>query len=351
VLATLNGSRGRTGHWGTRWRSLLCLAVILGMAMGPPTVPPVTALTVKAAAARAVSGATGGQRPRPATSYYMKTVSTTVAQRRGCRIATGIKRGREPVEALVVLAFGRPRHPNGRYGASLFGVRFASTKAIRRAGVAFAKGFLRCALRRPGATLRLALGTSNYGSRVTWAHGRAWATMVNRANETLIHRGWAGRVSIVGAIDIELSWNGPKTTKAWVRGYDSANRWPYYNFGDAANCPPYGQCAGGWTMKDVWYVSWGALPAYALPQIYTGSGSMARQWFNIALYSYREQRSHMTIAGVMSQRGACRDSRDPCHGMNNSPSRAWTQLVGLLNRHPGTKQQPRFATDIRWHSR
>jgi hypothetical protein len=273
-----------------------------------------------------------------------------VLNRRGCRIAHGVKVGRQPAEALVVLAFGRPRHPN-RYGASLFGVRFASTKAIRQGGVAFAKGFLRCARKGSGATLRLALGTSNYGNRVGRAHGRAWAWMVNRANETLAKRGWGDRVTIVGAIDIELSWNGPKTTKAWVRGYDSANRWPYYNFGDAADCPPYGRCAGGWTMKDVWYVSWGALPAYPLPQIYTGSGSMARQWFNIALYSFRKHRSHMTIAGVMSQRGACRDSRDSCRGMNNSPSKAWTQLVGLLNRHPGTRQQPRFATDIRWRPR
>ena len=104
-------------------------------------------------------------------------------------------------------------------------------------------------------------------------------------------------------------------------------------------------------MKDVWYVSWGATPALPLPQIYTGSGSMARQWFNIALYSYRKHRSRMSIVGIMSQRGACRDSRDPCHGMKNTPSQAWNQLVRLLNRHPGTRQHPPFATDIRWRPR
>jgi hypothetical protein len=347
VLAKLNGSDGRRSHWGIRRGSLLCLAVIMAT-LGSAPEPPTLSATVVKAVARPALQVTAAGRPQPATSYYMKTVSPRILQRRGCRIAHGTKAGRQPAEALVVLAFGRPRHTKGRYGASLFGVRFASTKAIRRAGVAFAKGFLRCTRKESGATLRLALGTSNYGRRVGKLHGRDWALMVNRANETLALRGWRSRVTIVGAIDIELSWNGPKKSKAWVRGYDSANRWPYYNFGDAADCPPYGRCAGGWTMKDVWYVSWGATPAHPLPQIYTGTGSMARQWFNIALYSYREHRSHMSIAGVMSQRGACRDSRDPCRGMNNSPSQAWKQLVGLLNRHPATKQRPQFATDIRW---
>jgi hypothetical protein len=55
----------------------------------------------------------------------------------------------------------------------------------------------------------------------------------------------------------------------------------------------------------------------------------------------------MRIAGVMSQRGACRLTGDPCRGMNNTPGTAWRQLYRLLNRDPRTRQHIQWATDIR----
>jgi hypothetical protein len=265
----------------------------------------------------------------------------------GCSFGRGATQGTQPTDALVVLAMGRPRHKWGLYGTSLFGRGFASTGRIRDAGLAFAAGFRQCSGTHH-STLRIALGTSNYGKGVTGAHGRAWARMVNSANRVLARRGWSNRIDIVGASDIELTWNGPVRTRDWVRGYDSANEWPYYDFGDAAGCPPYGWCYGAWTMEDVWYVAWGAPPAIPLPEIYTRSGSSAKQWYRIGLYSAQRHGSRMAFAGVMSQRKACRQSKDPCHGMNNSPAKAWRQLSNLLNSRHETAQRLRFTTDIAW---
>jgi hypothetical protein len=287
-------------------------------------------------------------RPATATSYYLKTTATKTLNRMGCTFGQGATRGGQPRDALVVLAMGRPRHKPGHYGTSLFRDGFASTARIRDAGVAFAGGFRRCSSKNHRASLRIALGTSNYGRAVSYGHGRAWARMVNAANDVLAERGWSGQIDVVGANDIELLWNGPRTTKAWIRGYDAVNEWPYYDFGDAAGCPPYRWCAGAWTMEDVWYVAWGAAPAIPLPQIYTGSGISAKQWFRIGLYSEHRHGSHMAFAGVMSQQKACHQSHDPCRGMNNSPAQAWAQLNGLLNSRRETAQRLRWSTDIAW---
>jgi hypothetical protein len=291
--------------------------------------------------------ASGGRAPAAATSYYMRTVNRHTTFRMGCRMGSRVVHGNEPEDALVVMAFGSPRH---RYvfGASLFGRGFADTGQIRRAGIQYARGFAACTKKRPDASLRIALGTSNYGSQVGFNHGKAWAWMVNTANSDLARLGLSSRIDITGANDIEPGWSGPKAARAWVRGYDKVNQWPYYNFGGAAGCPPFGDCLGWWTIEDVWYVSWGAAPALPLPEIYTKSGISARQWYHLSLYSTTKHGSAMTIAGVMSQHRACNQTPDPCHGMNNTPPRAWRQLSRVLNADHRTAQALHWVTDISW---
>jgi hypothetical protein len=312
------------------------------------------ALATAAGAAFALLGtphAAAETRPATSTSYYLRTVRPKSLDKMGCSFGKGVNARSQPSDALVVLAFGRPMLRRRTYGASLFGAHFATVSEIRNAGVAFAKGFHRCVRHKNQVSLRIVLGTSNYGRRVTYGHGRAWAGMVNAANRNMQERGWDHRIDFAGGNDIELSWNGPKTTRAWVRGYDSVNLWPYYNFGSADDCPPYGQCSGAWTMEDVWYVAWGAPPAIPLPEIYTHNSSQARQWYHIGLYSQQVHGSHMAFAGVMSQRTACRQSRDPCRGMNNGPRRAWRQFSWLLNSRRETAQRLRWSTDMSWHRR
>ena len=63
-------------------------------------------------------------------------------------------------------------------------------------------------------------------------------------------------VTVAGGDDIEPGWRGPAATRAWIRGYRSVTRTPYYDFGGAAGCPPIGWCQGHWRMEDVWYAAW-----------------------------------------------------------------------------------------------
>jgi hypothetical protein len=292
-------------------------------------------------------------RPAAAFSQYVKTTNPGKFLRLGCAEGRRLRGSMDPDGAIVVLDFGRPTQKGeGRghqWGASLFRRGFHPTAAIRRAAQAYARGAWRCMGGEKASThLTVAIGTSNFGRAVSFWHGRAWAQMVNDANEWALHQGYVHGVRFAGANDIELSWGRPKRTRAWVRGYDSVAKWPYYDYGDAAACPPRGRCLGSWTIEDVWYVAWGARSARPLPEIYTPNGIMAEQWYRLSLYSYRAHGVRMWIAGVMSQRTACRQSRDSCPGMNNTPARAWHLLHRALNRDKRTAQDLHWSTDIAW---
>jgi hypothetical protein len=281
-----------------------------------------------------------------AFSQYLKTTRMPTLDRLGCAEGRRLARSKQD-SAIVVLTFGSPMRRHGRSGASLFRSRFASTKQIGRAAQAYGLGYVRCSGKK-GPRLHVAIGTSNYGGGVTFRHGADWAGMVNGANDWARDQQIRGSVEFAGANDIELAWNGPGPSKAWVRGYDSRAEWPFYDFGDAADCPPRGSCIGAWTQEDLWFVAWGARSAWPLPQIYTPSRSMAQEWYRLSLYSYEHHGMRMTLAGALSQHAACRQSSDPCRGMNNSPPKAWHQLFALLNSDRRTAQQLRWLSDFRW---
>jgi hypothetical protein len=299
------------------------------------------------------AGGARGDRPGIAFSQYIKTTNSARLTRLGCAEGERLRRSTDPDGHIVVLAFGRPtqegKGSGRRWGASLFRKGFHPTSAIQRAALAYAQGAWDCMNGENASThLTVAIGTSNFGRAVSFRHGRAWGQMVNQANEWAAQRSYAQRIRFAGANDIELSWAGPRQTRAWVRGYDSVAEWPFYDYGDAAACPPRGDCHGPWTTEDVWYVAWGARSARPLPEIYNPSGIMAEQWYRLSLYSYEKHGIRMSIAGVMSQHKACRQSRDPCWGMNNSPATAWRQLHRRLNRDQRTAQPLHWSTDIAW---
>jgi hypothetical protein len=281
-----------------------------------------------------------------AFSQYVKTTRSKKLDHLGCLEGRRLARSKQE-SAIAILTFGSPVRRHGHSGASLFRGRFASTKQIRRAAQAYGGAYVRCSAGK-GPHLHLAIGTSNYGKSVTFRHGADWAGMVNDANDWGRAQGIHGRVQFAGANDIELGWNGPGPSKAWVKGFDSAAEWPFYDFGDAAGCPPRGRCIGAWTQEDLWFVAWGARSAWPLPQIYTPTRSMAQEWYRLSLYSYTQHGERMTLAGALSQHTACRQSSDPCRGMNNSPSKAWRQLYHVLNSDPRTAQQLRWLSDFRW---
>jgi hypothetical protein len=192
--------------------------------------------------------------------------------------------------------------------------------------------------------VRVAVGTSNYRGATTYAHGQAWAQMVNRLNAWSVASGISSVVTARGASDMELDWNKPATTRAWVDGYAAAYTGSsyLYNYGDAAGCPPYGSCNNGWTQEDVWYVSWGAQPAYPFPEIYTVSGSTARQWYQMSLYGHLRHGQAIEILGSLTQWAAAG------YCCTNPPEQGWTQLYDLLNADSRTAQSLPYSSDITW---
>ena len=277
----------------------------------------------------------------------MSTVSLSHLSRLGCVLGRAAKAGAASQDALVVLDFGMPMHHKGRFGASVFDGGFRTTNQIAGAVQAYAAGYVRCS-QGSNAHLELAAGTSNYGRDVTFKHGQMWGAMVNHVNGWLEAHWLAKRVHADGANDIEPGWRGPDVTRFWIRGYASVARSPYYFYGGAGGCPPYGYCLGDWTLEDIWYAAWGSGVAVPLPEIYANSGANAEQWHNLSLYSYLHHGQRMEIGGVMTQIQSCRDTHDPCRGISNLPNAGWSQLWMALNQDPRTAQPLRFLTDIAW---
>ncbi len=294
-----------------------------------------------------------GVPPPYSTSYYMKTIDTSTMYTLGCTL--GIEDWDTPgwMDSLVVLDYGMPRDLGGGvYGASLFSFGPVSTATIAEAVKAFGYGYYYCSLDEVGSHLRIGVGTSNYGSYVTYNHGRAWAQMVNQINSYFSAQGFFARVDAIGMNDMELSWNTPSVTRNWVNGYDSANEYYLYNFGDAAGCPsvsyPSWTCNNSWTLEDVWYISYGAAPSYPLPLIYANGGINARQWQWISRYGYTQHGAPMEFQGEMTQWLTCQTSG--CEdALDNTPAEGWTYLWDSINSDFRTAQEVlRYSTDIKW---
>jgi hypothetical protein len=299
--------------------------------------------------------------PPPATtSRYMYTTDSNALYTWGCNQGSAGENG------VIVLDFGKPEQSGSTYGASLFGFGFRSTAQIETAVKQFLRGYWDCS--PSGAYIVLAIGTSNCGppvcgpSAVNNAHGQAWAQMVNNvATWISLPPSYASKMSVAGANDIEMDFNTSTNTRAWVDGYDAVNNWPYYNFGDCAGCPyvlPSGggcpSCTpnNGWTKDDVWYVSWGAPPAWPLPEIYRTDGVNAWQWQRMSLYSYENHGARMYIKGSFTQWAACQgtggtDIQCRNDGLDNRPEAGYLQLYNALSSNPNTTLSSLpWSTDI-----
>ncbi len=289
--------------------------------------------------------------PLRASSYYMRTVNTMTLYNMGCALGERDKDVAGTQDSIVVLAYGMPRQVNGVYGASNFSNTFVSTAQIAAAAQQFGKGYYDCTGPDLASHLRLAVGTSNFGGQVTAGHGRAWAEMVNEVQAWFLRNGYTSQVDAAAANDMESGFNTPGATRAWLSGYSSGQWRVLYDVGDAAGCPPYGNCSStafaGWNVEETWFKSWGSPPVVPLPEIYTPSGSMAKQWQSLSLYSLTNHGQRMSIAGVMTQSQACRQGR-ACAGTNNTPATGRTQLWNALNADPRTAQELRWSTDIKW---
>jgi len=301
--------------------------------------------------------------PPYTTSRYMQNVNTSRHYDLGCQLGTRTKNLSGTQADVVILHYFKPvKFSDGSYGAGLLGGASAKTSQIAAAVREFAHGYYVCTGADTSSQLTVAVGTSNDGSGVTNAHGKAWASMVQSINNWLASNGYDKQTWAVGASDMELGWNSPGVTRAWVDGFGSVCCPKFYNYGDAAGCrydgrPAGDECGTGsypsWTAKDVWYVSWGASAAWPLPQIYRTDAVMAKQWYGLSLYTKNLTGSSMWIMGSLTQSTAC--AQVGCSAQTaNTPSQGWTQLWNAVNckyfttSTCPTGQTLTYSTDMSW---
>lgn len=296
----------------------------------------------------------------PATiSRYMRTTDPTVLQNLGAAAGRDAADRFGTQDEVVILFFGAPHQfPDGTFGATCYTGPDCTTSQIAAGAKAFALGYFIGAGLDVSSQLRLALGTSNFGGLVNRAHGEAWARMVNDVGAYLERSLVGTQVDVAGANDMELDWNTPAATRAWVDGYSALTDFYFlYNFGDAAGCPsdrtPSGDDCGTpthpeWTVEDVYHISWGAGPSLPLPQIYRNDGTNARQWYRLSLYAADRHGFPMRMSGSLTQHQACLEvSCDP--SIDNTPSQGWAQLFTAFNTNdPRTAQRLPWSTDIRF---
>jgi len=346
--------------------------------------------------------------PLYATSIYIQNPTSSEFYNLGC--AQGLRDRNLPGQQdnLVVLAFGKMWKVGSQYTLRTYtnpntGTRtnltFAEVENLARQ---YLLGYLSCS--DGNSLLALGIGSNNYDDmnidndpykfspdqatlrQTAYAFGQRFADTTYNLNEWIRASGYAGRLWVMGALDIEWAgreldkqtgkyyywWNTPYVTGGWVEGFNanSRGRELYLNYGACVGCPTRpnpnwvftttrdaNNVVMDWSQGDVYYVSWGAPPALPLPEIYDKNGVLARQWQAVSLYGALYKGGKMTFAGAMTQYLACQQRYDPrnpsqnCDTLkiDNTPEEGWSQLYYWLNQDRRTAQQVlRWVTDIRW---
>lgn len=316
--------------------------------------------------------------PLPAdysVSYYIQTTSSLEAYNYGCALGRTDRDLPGTQDRLVILDFGQPWYENGVYGTIIFRVPpvtefvFADFYTVKAVAQNYAAGYWNCTGSDTQSHLTLGIGTSNYlradmqNADRARQHGQLWAQTVVEVNSWLISTGYVSQVYAAGANDMELFWATPTLTRAWVDGFNAYDNDTaiYYNYGACEGCPQsYYSSIGSWTggvnyswhIEDVWYITWGIQPAWAVPEIYLSTGANARQWQTLSKYSAVQKGSRIDFSGSMTQYGACQqrggctfDSSDTM----NTPQEGWNQLWSYTYADPDTRMLLlRWMTDIRY---
>lgn len=211
------------------------------------------------------------------------------------------------------------------------------------------------------------MGTSNSGSAlpgtsVDYVAGQQWGSWIVAANNWLTDTAnnggfnYSTLVTIWGGDDVEPCFGPPAPARAFLDGYRTTTTNPIYNFGSCDGCVttytcPAAPCPnppalGGWTLDDIWYVSWGAWRSYPMPEIYYPT-AQAHQWKAISLYSIEAKgTAALQFDSPLSEYAACQQRT--CAPGFLTPSAAWQELVNALAEDARTAWTPSFSSDIRW---
>jgi hypothetical protein len=239
--------------------------------------------------------------PKTDWSFYVRTTNTNTLYNLGCNQGN-FDRNNGNINSEVVLDFGGQASNNG--GTYLTGSNtYVSYATIESLAEQFALAYYVCTGSDTTSLLKLNLGTNNSAYYVNTAGGNSWGSVVNAVNTYVTNNGYSSQVLVGGANDMEPSWNTQSNTIAWMNGYTSTSGRYFVNYGSTDGCPQSshnnGGCNNGWNQYGIWYVSWGAAPAWPLPEIYYQS--QTNQWVQVDLYSSQYQGGSMTFVGPFDE--------------------------------------------------
>lgn len=284
----------------------------------------------------------GHAKPPTDPSYYVLSTDPGRAYTLGCQQGWADAQTSPPADSLVVLDFGGQLADGS--GSLLVSGTPVTNAQIQAIAEAFAHGYWYCTGTDYTSVLTLVVGTNNSYYDVSYSGGRTWASNVAAIAASNKSNGYNAQVIVEGGNDIEPAWADAASSEAWVDGFASVGSAFSFDYGTADSCPTNsylnGRCDNGWSQYDVWYVSWGALAAQALPEIYFPVN--ASQWTMIALYGAEFHGTGGTVAfsGPLDTY--------PLWPSSNTADQAWSQLWTSLNDYPPTAAQPlyQYSTEM-----
>lgn len=279
-------------------------------------------------------------RPPADWSFYITSTSTSTAYTFGCDQGKADASFSPPINSEVVLDFGG-QLSDGSGTLMINGVSITNGQ-IEAVTESFAQGYWDCTGSDSTSVMHLAIGTNNSLDDVSFAGGQTWVNEVAAIESFITTKGWNSQIAILGANDIEPGFGNAPSAIAWAQGFASVSGFLYINYGSADGCPQTsannGACINGWNQYDVWYVSWGSLPAEPAPEIYFLTQS--RQWAMISLYGAQAQSSQ----GAVLMQGPW-DEHD-LDSTTLTSEQAWNALWTDLNNNSATAQDMPFAMEI-----
>ncbi len=327
--------------------------------------------------------------PLYSTSYYIQNADPAYLEGLGCNL--GLRDASTPgrQDSIAILDFGKMWvFDSSTYGIRTFGNpnngwtrQNLSFNQLKDRAKSYAQGYWNCSGGDNTSHITVGVGTNTFdffnqtfrdqdNLRIIAADfGRNWAKMIEELNQWGAQTGYASQITFVGAIDIEWAgadpedgqfyWQTPHVVEGWVDAfdeYDNKGNAVYFNYGACVGCPivpdPNWVYATSlpWKQENIWKVSWGAQPAFSIPEIYRNDGYLAKQWAAVSKFGALYRGSRIIFSGAMTQMVACQQrGGTECNTLDNTPAEGWLQLVTAINAETFTAQPfLQYSTDIKW---
>jgi hypothetical protein len=263
-------------------------------------------------------------KPPTSWSWYVSTTNATTAFQLGWNQGNYDKSTGQSSQVVLDFCGQQAYAPNGTILCTNPAI-YVSEGQIESVADNFAAGYWQGTGNDNYTVLTLDIGTNNSAWSVTYGGGQEWSAVVNAIRSYVSTSGISTQVAIRGANDIEVSWDSFANTQQWVRGFEAAYGLDYVDFGAAEGCPEYssnnGGCNNGWNQYDVWWVAWGTVPAFVIPEIYVYGNVL--QWYQISRYGSAYRGYRIYFEGPM-------DEHDLAPSEYDSPG-AWNDLWNQLN--------------------